>query len=67
MMIDSALALNQYINSLQEPSRFFAFMGIYVGLPILCLLLLLLDKKLQEIKEQKALKKKIKNVKICRI
>lgn len=60
MITDTIFTLNQYISNLQEPTRFFAYMGIYVGLPILCFLLLLLDKKLEDRKLKKYIKERRK-------
>ena len=50
MYLDSAIKLNQYISTLEEPTKFFVCFGIYVGLPLLCVVLYLLDKKIEKFK-----------------
>lgn len=49
---------NQYLNGIEEPTRFFIYMLIYVGIPILLFLLLVLCS--EESKKKRKLKKYVK-------
>ena len=48
MFLDTAIQINQYIGSLQEPARAVVTLLFYVGLPLLCVFLYWLDNKLAE-------------------
>ena len=48
MYLDYAVKLNEFIYNLQEPQRFLMYMLLYVGLPLLCVLLYAVDKKIHE-------------------
>ena len=48
MWLDYSIKLNQYISSLEDPTRFFVVMGIYIGIPLLLVFLLWLDKKIEQ-------------------
>ena len=46
MLIDLEIIykLNTFIDALPEAQRFFAYIVLYIGLPLLCFLLVYLDK-----------------------
>lgn len=54
-----AIQVNQFIDSLQEPYKLLCYLGLYVGIPILCIVLYFLDKKLTKIKYVKKSKQNI--------
>jgi hypothetical protein len=47
MYSNFAFWLYGQIETLAEPTRFFAYIGLYVGIPILLVFLLWLDRKLE--------------------
>lgn len=48
MYLDVAIKINEFISNLQEPQRFLMYMLIYIGIPLLCMLLYKADKKIHE-------------------
>lgn len=48
MYLDVAIKINEFISNLQEPQRFLMYMLIYIGIPLLCMLLYKADKKMHE-------------------
>lgn len=53
MFFEHYIQLNQWLETLQEPQRFFAFIGIMCGLPLLCVALLCIDKKLESKRDKR--------------
>lgn len=48
MFLEQTIQLNQWIATLQEPQRFFVYIGIVCGLPLLCIALLYINKKFED-------------------
>ena len=44
MYLDYAIKFNEFISNLQEPQRFLMYMLLYVGLPLLLILLCSIEK-----------------------
>lgn len=53
MYSEMAFWMYQQMESLAEPMKFFAYMGMYVGIPILIFFLVWLDRKIESRKEEK--------------
>lgn len=52
MFFEQYIQLNQWLETLQEPQRFLALLGIMCGLPLLCIVLLYIDKIIEEVKQK---------------
>lgn len=52
MFFEQYIQLNQWLETLQEPQRFFAFIGIMCGVPLLCIVLWYIDKRIEEVKQK---------------
>lgn len=48
MYLEQIIQFNDYITSLTEPNRFLMYLLIYVGLPLLCVVLLYIDKNIEK-------------------
>lgn len=52
MFSDMSMRLYQYIETLQEPFRFIVYMTLLIGVPILILGLLYINKKVEDKKNE---------------
>lgn len=52
---DMAIKINQYIDTLQEPQRFFMYLLIYAGTPLLLVFLAWLSNRLEKRKIKKTI------------
>ena len=48
MYVDFAIWFNSYVATLQEPTKGIVLLSFYIGLPLLCVFLYCLDKKIEE-------------------
>ena len=48
MYVDFAIWFNSYVATLQEPIKEIVLLSFYIGLPLLCVFLYCLDKKIEE-------------------
>lgn len=51
MYLDFAIWFNNYVETLGEPTKMFVYLAFYVCLPLLCVALHYLDKKMEKTKE----------------
>lgn len=48
MYLELTMEINKFIDSLGQPTSFFCYLALWLGIPILCLLITMLDHKLEE-------------------
>ena len=53
MFSDMSFQLYQYLETLNETTRVLVLFAFFVGIPLLCILLYVLDKKIKEYKNKK--------------
>ena len=46
MYIDLVLKINQAIIELEEPIKFLCYLSLYIGIPLLCVVLYYIDNKI---------------------
>ena len=50
MYFDLSMQFIQYLDTLEEPTKAIVSVCVYIGLPLLCIVLYFLDKKIERIK-----------------
>lgn len=48
MLLEETIQLQQWINNLQDPQRLIIFFLVYAGIPLLCIILICIERKLEE-------------------
>lgn len=59
MYIDLVLKINQDIMQLEEPIRLLCYLSIYIGIPLLCVVLYYIDNKISVSRSRKQKEKSI--------
>lgn len=59
MYIDIILKINQAIMELEEPIRLLCYLSLYIGIPLLCVVLYYIDNKISVSRSRKQKEKSI--------